>query len=80
MADDYASLDIINYAPNRKDAQNIIDVVMRTVDDFTAKWVKTYDELDDMFLRRAFDIAGFQSYQFLDYGLKKHNRLWIKKA
>lgn len=60
-------------APTKEEAQKLIQVIVDETGSFTADWVKSYNDLNSIFLERAFDIGGFQCSQFVKHGLKKHN-------
>ena len=62
---------LIEEVPTKDKAKKLLKIVMDETSEHTKKWLRSYDDLDYLFLERGFDIGGFQSALFLEY-LKKH--------
>lgn len=69
---DESALSLTEMAPTKEEAQKLIRVIVDEASSFTANWIKSYNDLDSIFLERTFDIGGFQCSQFVKHGLRKH--------
>lgn len=69
--------ELIQEAPTKEEARRLLQVVMDETSEHTKAWVMPYDELDYVFLERAFEMQGFLG--FLECGLKKHDMDSIDK-